>query len=181
MKQDINLLNRLHHGLCEAIERDRAICFVKKKAKGYCKTHYERWRRLGCIDLPLKMKKKCKFIDCDNKYHAKGYCKTHHARYHLRAHAVYVPCIIEGCIKKRKGREYCSMHAERIRVHGDPLVKKNTGWVEAQKARKYKTKKPCLNPDCSNNAIAKGLCGKHYMRWYTYGDYKKESRVYITK
>jgi hypothetical protein len=34
-------------------------------------------------------------------------------------------CCIEGCCKPVKSRRMCSMHAERVRVHGDPHYKKS--------------------------------------------------------
>lgn len=76
-------------------------------------------------------------------------------------------------MKPVKGRGWCSMHLERHRKHGDPLVTltpaRGTG---GQRTR------PCLVDDCLNPAKARGWCDMHYARWYQHGDPLKRVRNY---
>lgn len=66
-------------------------------------------------------------------------------------------CGAPGCEKPRRGR-YCSMHTERLRVHGS---------LDKPKPRPREPKGPCSRADCMEPASIKGLCVKHYKRkWH---------------
>lgn len=106
-------------------------CESKHYAKGFCKRHYDRYRKYGD---PLKIsdrfkKKKCKVPGCDNKYHAYDLCGMHYARY--KAHGSYeLPekeikiCYVKGCKKTVKSRGLCEKHYAKFRAYGDPNVVK---------------------------------------------------------
>ena len=60
-------------------------CTQQHKAKGYCNTHYARFRRGLSLDRPIQMKEHsrvgCIVEGCTRKHEAKGYCKAHYLRY----------------------------------------------------------------------------------------------------
>lgn len=65
-------------------------------------------------------------------------------------------CTIDGCEKKSRGRRYCSMHAERIRLTGSP------GPAGPLPRRKYGP--ICTVDGCENAHEARGYCEAHYTR-----------------
>lgn len=67
-------------------------CERLAKARGWCGTHYERWRKTG--DLTCGKRK----------------------------YPVDAVCAVDGCEKPRKGREWCATHYARWQSNGDPLV-----------------------------------------------------------
>ena len=67
-------------------------------------------------------------------------------------------CSVEGCEKKVLARGWCSLHYERWRVRGDPLV-------GAAKVRGV-----CSVPECSKPHASRGYCATHYKRWRKHGD-----------
>jgi len=182
--QEILMETRKDSKLCNAIETGGIICFRVVDCKGVCQKHYERYKKYKSYDLPNKEIKKCKFIDCNDKYHAKDYCRKHYNKY-LNTKLSKInygkfKCSVLDCCKKRKNKMYCSMHLERLRVHKDLNVKKETGLKKAQKKAleywKNRQKKICIVPKCNNEYCAKGLCKKHYNYWYMWGDYKISSK-----
>lgn len=55
------------------------ICSKKYYSKGYCRTHYERWKRYGDPNLiKTTSVNKSKCIICGKKWHCKDYCKYHY-------------------------------------------------------------------------------------------------------
>lgn len=66
-------------------------------------------------------------------------------------------CAVAGCTKRRKGRT-CSMHAERMRVHGS----------YDKPERRAKVYAECVAEGCeAPGSRADGLCVKHYQRrWH---------------
>ena len=66
--------------------------------------------------------KKCKFTNCNRKFHAKGYCRGHYDQ--LRAGKRLTPirrkkyndvCTFDGCDKPHKAKGYCNIHYEQLR------------------------------------------------------------------
>jgi len=176
MKQDLSLLDRLHHGLCQAVERDGSICFGKKKAKGYCEKHYDRMKRLGTIDLPIKKDRKCRFFDCDNIHFCNGYCKKH---YKKRFNKSKIKCYVDGCNNPKHGYGLCSTHLLRLKKHGDVDAVLKSGFDKGYKPPWTGTAlhMKCIVPGCDvkhgdeKRNLVKGLCNKHYLRWRRHGDY----------
>lgn len=73
-------------------------------------------------------------------------------------------CRFEGCLKPIKAKGLCNAHYLQAR-RGDDL----------KPARERRTVAPdCSVPDCERAARMYGsgrpLCGKHHLRWTTYGD-----------
>ena len=180
MKEDLSLLERLHHGLCQAVERGGIICFGKKKARGYCKKHYKRWYKHGSIDLPKKSDKKCKFIDCNEPLHAKEYCCNHYLKHVWRSEKKKNKCCVVDCNKSCNGTKYCSMHFSRIYRY-ESLEGNGRKKGQNSKPPPYiKSYKKCLAPSCDRDSnsfkIVKGLCTKHYQRWNIHKDYNVVSQ-----
>ena len=61
-------------------------------------------------------------------------------------------CKIEGCPDPAAGRGWCSMHYQRWKHNGDPLVSK----------RRTKQAAICERPDCEKPGFMRGLCLSHY-------------------
>jgi len=181
MKEDISLLARIHHGLCQAIERDGVVCFGKITAKSLCTKHYQRHSKYSSFDLPVKKIKKCKFIDCDENAKAKEYCKKHYAKHVRIPRNKLLKCIADGCETKRVGmHSYCGKHVKRLRVYGNlegsgkgPFRFTSIHGLNAPRRKRLYEK--CIVPNCSktfhDGSLIKGLCSKHYKRWKKYGDY----------
>ncbi|WP_308637676.1 hypothetical protein [Paenibacillus silvisoli] len=62
-------------------------------------------------------------------------------------------CIIQECEKPVKAKKMCSMHHQRWRRHGDPVV---------TKVRQSAEPTPCKWVNCQRTSISKGYCSKHY-------------------
>jgi hypothetical protein len=68
------------------------VCETREAARGYCSTHYSRWRTKG---------------DPGPAYRLSQIVKGH-------------PCIVDGCKRDAYARGYCAMHYRRWRTKGDP-------------------------------------------------------------
>ena len=55
-------------------------CEGKHYSKGYCKRHYQQFKKYGEDLLPPK-EAKCSVDGCNNKHKAKGYCNKHYSQY----------------------------------------------------------------------------------------------------
>jgi len=85
----------------------------------------------------------CTIADCEKPHQAKGFCEMHYRRWHRRGDPLKrlspgrTPqpkphkakggrkkrgCDIENCERPHRRNGLCSMHANRLRRHGDPLV-----------------------------------------------------------
>lgn len=69
-------------------------------------------------------------------------------------------CSVEGCGKPHYGRGWCSMHHQRWKSHGDPLV------VKKQQAAGL----TCTVNNCGKDVLSRGWCASHYQRWTRFGD-----------
>ncbi len=115
------------------------VCDLPSFARGLCKGHYGRWHRKGesAIHAPLRAisppgtsKKICK-LDCDKvvgRGGGQGMCRGHYARLirtgDVRADEPLMgkrgTCSAEGCDLVTSSRNYCNVHAGRVRRTGDP-------------------------------------------------------------
>lgn len=78
-------------------------------------------------------------------------------------------CLVLDCDKRAKGR-YCSMHAERLRVHGS--LEKPPGAPRGKMRPDFKPKHGplCSIPDCGRPSHLRGWCRRHYDRWRDTGE-----------
>ena len=63
------------HRLYQRGQRDRlCLCGRASYARGWCRPHYERWRKDGGIRL-------CSIAGCDRGYESQGFCRLHYDRF----------------------------------------------------------------------------------------------------
>src|SRR5699024_3361473 len=107
-------------------------CANKPIARGWCNTHYRRFRRYGD---PLKtVRKPVKEMSCTvENYQSNAYstemCRPHYEKNRLYGDTNYErvlvrdqACSIEGCENNIHARDLCNMHYSRLRTNGDPLA-----------------------------------------------------------
>lgn len=113
--------------LCSLDGCDRPVL-----ARGYCSTHYDRWRRNGVPGgasiRPLSSgPNSCAVDGCDRPIRARGYCGTHYWRLVNKGdpgpaqirRRLAVTCSVEGCERPTVGQGLCRMHYERRRKGRD--------------------------------------------------------------
>lgn len=132
-------------GNCSIID-----CPRPRKARGWCSTHYERWRVHG-DPMHETWTKVCAVEGCEKPHKSAGYCSMHWERWRRHGDAgapeavrvlryeLGTTCAVDECDGDVKARGWCVMHYARWQDHGDPLI------VLAPKAERV--------PDCV-------VCGK---------------------
>lgn len=117
-------------------------------ARGWCTTHYSRWRIHGD---PRHARPTtggpCSVENCVSPVVARGFCDLHYRRWRRHGDPLVsrtndlfktgVPCRVEGCDKTAKARGWCPMHYARNLQTGDPLTTKTAltpkrPWVDNQ-------------------------------------------------
>lgn len=64
-------------------------CQRRAKSRGWCNTHYERWRRGGSVDVhPERV---CELGGCDRKHYGRGLCRMHWERWRRHGDALAAP------------------------------------------------------------------------------------------
>lgn len=56
-------------------------CEAKHFGHGYCRNHYERWKRNGDVELRRDSSRGCYVEGCGRKHFGKGMCKPHYRRF----------------------------------------------------------------------------------------------------
>lgn len=96
-------------------------------ARGWCGTHYERWRASGTVgDAEIRRVQPksgtCSAEGCDLPVKCAGYCGGHYWRVRTKGEpggpiraARPVECTVDGCTRKPCGQGLCRMHYERKR------------------------------------------------------------------
>ncbi len=111
-----------------------AIESCKREAvvRGWCRSHYERWRRDGSTheELPIRGEfRVCRAPSCQRESNSLGYCQAHYVRFKagksfdkpLRYFNPEGPiCKVKGCTKDAKSRGYCGLHYHRWYREGVP-------------------------------------------------------------
>lgn len=116
-------------------ERTQTICSVEQcdrraKARGFCATHYDRWRETGTTGggiarrTPQGETRLCAVDGCERQYRSGGYCGLHYDR--VRSYGTPdLPerpervCQVDTCGRKLYGLGYCAAHWKRLVVDGD--------------------------------------------------------------
>lgn len=156
---------------CSVDGCDRAIA-----ARGWCQTHWGRWRRLGDVraDQPIRERRapvppetSCEIAGCTKPVHARGMCIGHRARVartgnasedvplKIRRKPTGLICSVEGCDRAELSRTWCSSHYWRWHRHGSPLAD-----IPVRQAPPPGD--DCVTPACDRARFARGLCRAHY-------------------
>jgi hypothetical protein len=150
-------------------------CNKKVTAKGYCPTHYRKFRLFGD---PLYMSDRakafqivgCQVQGCNNPKKAKGLCGMHDNRFRKHGDVNYTRpverklkdrCTIlseqEGrqCLKEKVARGMCQMHYRRWSLYGDPFQ------VKAKPENPIKSKYDFIYKPTHPNCDARGYIRTH--------------------
>ena len=112
-------------------------CERRHSARGWCHTHYVRWRRSGdpmqtmsgrAAPLTDQADRSCSVSDCTRSVQARGWCSTHYARWSKtgdplvtpsgKRRGVYRTCSVAGCEGKLNGFGLCRPHRRVVQVYG---------------------------------------------------------------
>lgn len=104
-------------------------CDRPSKSRGWCGTHYERWRRTGSADDPIsRPTATCSIDACTDPVLSRGWCSKHYRRWKTHGTAQHEPpaatlgCQVEGCDGGHLALGYCSKHYRRHSRYGDVSV-----------------------------------------------------------
>ncbi|GAB3640203.1 HNH endonuclease [Spirosoma arcticum] len=158
-------------GTCAIEACDRQVV-----AKGYCNTHYHRFKYAKDKSLtPINVIEKrthCTVEGCTGKHIGHGFCYAHYERFKKHADPLsHIPvkkkaitkvtCHVEGCGRKTKANGNCDAHHKRWL---------QTGNVQAHIPLRDFTTKECRVAGCYEEKKALGLCEKHYQKFKLYKD-----------
>lgn len=141
-------------------------CNDPSRKRGWCETHYGRWRKTGdpgdAVAHPRLRKKRsnraCSVEGCQEVHYAKGFCSSHYGFWKRNGDPNVVlkrrnegACSVDGCERGSRAKGLCASHYQRLRHSG------STGGPE------IKTFNPrsCSFAGCANRAQVYGLCGSH--------------------
>lgn len=96
-------------------------CHDPHVARGWCRSHYDRWRKHGD---PLKCRQGpgvCSIPGCNRRSVARGWCQTHYMRWVRNDDPMIVKprggrhrplrsCTVAGCNKPHEAHGLCRMH-----------------------------------------------------------------------
>lgn len=117
-----------------------AGCEREVHSRGYCKSHYEKFRKYGnplaskpkeewVKDAPFVSRKDspiCSIEGCENPVQARGWCSKHYKRWSEYGDPLADfsrtrdKCLVEGCSEPAHAKGYCLVHYSRWRRSGDP-------------------------------------------------------------
>lgn len=137
-------------------------------SRGWCATHYKRWRRTGTTADPVRGPTTCTVEGCTAPTDARGLCHGHHQRW-LRTGSVQqdIPigrrrqperCTVEGCDRPTKGHGLCGTHWWRRWQHGDPEPDGLVVVITAATDGLVGEGRPCIESGCESGAVARGRC-----------------------
>ncbi len=158
---------------CEAPECYRrcsvASCDGWGRTKGYCGTHYSRYRKhgdpLGGPIYGSNAGKVCAAEGCDSEAVTRGYCHPHYERFRRYGEPLagkarnLGACKVQTCDEQAVCRDWCRKHYGRWVAHGDPLH---------DSAAERPTS--CTVQGCEREHRASGYCKRHYYRLLRYGN-----------
>ena len=156
---------------------DQAMCSIEgchrvAKARGWCGTHWKRWRTHGdpLVTAYNQPKPRCSIDGCRNEAYGKGWCSMHWQRWRRNGDPLLTvrrppvtrgdECAVAGCGKPVKALGWCAMHYARWQKTGSlgeaGLIRHPLGI--------------CTIAGCDEPVECKDLCNRHYLRFRKYGD-----------
>lgn len=161
-------------------------CERNAVSRGWCDTHYRRWRRSGSTDDPVRGPTVCTVEGCEHRVDARGLCHGHHQRW-LRTGGVQahiplgrrrqpVTCTVTGCDRDTKGHGLCSTHWWRRRRYGDVELPDGTARV-VHTGEAGDGDALCLNTGCGGLAVAHDRCTRCYKTALKAGEVAKDPRI----
>lgn len=150
---------------------DQRICSVEdcertRDARGWCATHYGRWRNHG--DPLFTPDRLCIVDGCDRSRNGHGYCSMHYKRWRkhgdpLAGQAVRQSptCQAPGCQARSQAFSLCPKHRERLMKYGELEPK----FPPPRQRARHVGVDPCEIPGCGLVIACRGWCRKHYSRW----------------
>ena len=112
----------------------REDCIHPVIARGYCRRHYDQFRKNGKLTphgAPRKEKVTCRYDGCDRPAAAQGLCQAHYTQSRrgnglspIRKIVRQKGCNFPGCANPHYGKGYCQGHAAQLRrgISLKPLV-----------------------------------------------------------
>jgi hypothetical protein len=116
-------------------------CKNKFNAKGYCMTHYRRWRLHGDINFgraESNASRKiivCTILECNKPNYVKGLCQMHNKRLKVHGDPLYIRpkyrCLVINCKRPYKAKGLCQLHYSRKRLGyvGIPKIIDNKRYI----------------------------------------------------
>lgn len=104
-------------------------CTRPVRARGWCVTHYERWRQHGDVDVLLVQRNpsECVVDACTGKATRRGYCTKHYQRWRThgdvtaRFPGAQRACGTKDCARPHYARGWCKLHYKRWWKTGNPV------------------------------------------------------------
>ena len=121
-------------------------------AKGWCNTHWRRWRETGdpgsAQIQPYRAGPVCQFTGCSKTRKGNGrYCSMHAARA-ARGHPMDSPprqtitkagpCLVVDCNRPRGARGWCTRHYHAWKMYGDPQLIAKPGYAHPKGSKNPK-------------------------------------------
>lgn len=121
---------------CKVVSCENVV--GKRGARGYCPKHYKRFMKYGSPlitsrEIPREPWGKCSVQECEKPTRTRtgSLCKMHYHRWYRTGEVGEASerirketagkCAVADCLNLDNEGIYCSMHAARLRRHGDPL------------------------------------------------------------
>jgi len=144
-------------------------CSRKHYARGFCASHYTKWRLEHPTPRNSRAQTVCSVEGCSRSADAKGMCHMHYRRWQKTGNAGPAAplnaapdnprcCSVEECTLPHYCKGYCRSHYAHWRNHGHPTEKPE------------RVLAACSAAGCPNRAWSQGMCHAHYYAWKRTGD-----------
>ena len=127
-------------------------CKKTVRCRGWCTSHYNKWRRWGDPLHVVERQTVCSVEGCDGKVSGWGYCKPHYHKNRTYGDPLFIHdryklknCSVPGCKKKYHSHTYCRHHYNKWERWGDPLYVVDP--EETKKKQSKSVRKAWANPE----------------------------------
>lgn len=106
-------------------------CTRKFWARGWCSTHYRRWRKTGSVADPAPcVPKPCSIDGCPHDADSRGWCKSHYARWR-RSGSVEESQLVKAKSPVVDGKKQCGMCEQWLAVSSFNKHRHGSGGIES--------------------------------------------------